>query len=76
MEIMMFHEAAGGESYTGLSQRYQSYIDLSGHIRTGRAVLIGRSATPASRLARDGQSLADVTDRHWTYYRVVFPVER
>jgi hypothetical protein len=76
MEIMMFHEAAGGESYTGLSQRYQPFVDLSDHLRTGRAILVGRSETPASQLARDGQSIADSYDRHWTYYRVVFPVEK
>lgn len=76
MEIMMFHEAAGGESYTGLSQRYQPFVDLSDHLRTGRAILVGRSETPASQLVRDGESLADSYDRHWTYYRVVFPVEK
>jgi len=76
LEIMMFHEAAGGESYTGLSQRYQPFVDLSDHLRTGRAVLVGRSESSASLLARDGQSMADSYDRHWTYYRVVFPVEK
>lgn len=75
MEIMMFHEAAGGESYTGLTQRYQPFVDLSDHLRTGRAILVGRSETPASQWIRDGQSLADSYDRRWTYYRVVFPVE-
>ncbi len=76
MEIMMFHEAAGGESYTGLSQRYQPFVDLSDHLRSGRAILVGRSETPASQLARDGQSMADSYDRQWTYYRIVFPVKK
>lgn len=76
VEMMMFHEAAGGESYTGLSQRYQPFVDLSDHLRTGRAVLVGRSKAPASRLVRDGQPMAESYDRHWTYFRVVFPVEK
>jgi hypothetical protein len=76
MEIMMLHEAAGGESYTGLTHRYQPYVDLSEHRRIGRAILVGRGAAPTSQLLRDGQSLGDYCDRHWTFYRLVFPVRK
>jgi hypothetical protein len=74
MEILMFHDAAGGRSYTDLTHRYQPYLDLSEHLRTGRAILVGRGPA-ASSLTHDGQPLTDVTDRHATIYRVVFPVE-
>jgi hypothetical protein len=76
MEVMMFYRAAGGETYTGLTHRYQAHIDLSDHIRCGRAILVGRAKAPATGLLRDGHSLAENYDRHWTIYRLVFPVGR
>ncbi|TVS20541.1 MAG: hypothetical protein EA424_03450 [Planctomycetaceae bacterium] len=75
LEILMFYQAAGGRRYTGLTHRYQPHLDLSEHLRTGQAILVGRSAQPATSLLRDGQSQAELTDRHWTFYRIVYPVE-
>ncbi len=75
LEILMFYQAAGGRRYTGLTHRYQPYLDLSEHLRTGQAILVGRSARPATTLLRDGQSQAELTDRQWTFYRIVYPVE-
>jgi len=72
--IMMFHEAAGGERFTRLTNRSQSLLDASGLLRMGRAVLFGRSAKPAAQLLRDGEPLAGLQDQHWTWYRFVFPV--
>ncbi len=72
LEMMMFHSAAGGDSYTQLVNRYQSYVDLSSHLVLGRAVLIGRSQTSAAKLVLDDKEVA--ADQHWTYYRVIFPV--
>src|SRR5690606_31885557 len=43
LEMLMFHEAAGGRAYTSLSQNYQPWMDLSEHLRLGRAVLVGRA---------------------------------
>jgi hypothetical protein len=75
LEIMMFHRAARGQAYTELSHRYQAYVDLSDHLRMGRAILMGRAESRAADLVRDGQPMADNYDRHWTFYRVVLPVE-
>lgn len=91
VQMLMFHEAARGRSYTGLTHRYQPYIDLSEHVRLGQAVLVGRGKEPLSRLVegtasegRDGtrsvptteQPLADPQDTNsWTWYRLVLPVE-
>jgi hypothetical protein len=73
IEMLMWHGAAGGRGYTGLLHRYQGDIDLSEHLRTGRAVLIARVETPAAELTLDGQMVNDAV-RRWTWYRVVFPV--
>jgi hypothetical protein len=75
LEVLMFYQAAGGRKYTGLTHRYQPYLDLSEHLRMDRAILVGRGPGPATTLQRDGESQEEMTDRHWTIYRVVFPVE-
>ncbi|HZN36740.1 MAG TPA: hypothetical protein VFB80_23080 [Pirellulaceae bacterium] len=80
VQMLMFHEAAGGRSYTGLSHRYQPQIDLSEHIRLGQAVLVGRAKQPVAGLglgARAGEAAplaaaADTTT--WTWYRLILPV--
>jgi hypothetical protein len=74
VEIMTAHELAGGEKYTGLSNKYQGFCELSDLVRCGRAVLLGRVARPAARLERDGVSLAGAETESWTFYRFVFPV--
>ena len=74
VEMMSSYSLAGGERYTMLAHEYQGFIDLSQLVRLGRAVLVGRAATPAAHLDRDGTPL-DVEGGHWTYYRFVFPVE-
>ena len=74
LEIMMFHEAAGGETYTRLTHRYQPFVDLSQHLDAGRAVLFGRCKTAATELASDPAAAGNAYDRRWTFCRVLFPV--
>ncbi len=77
VQMLMFHEAAGGRGYTGLTHRYQGQIDLSDHLNTERAVLVGRASEPAVRLNVDSGPVEDNgSNKHWTYYRIVFPVVR
>ena len=73
LRTMMFHEAAGGRGYTGLMHRYQGFVDLSGHLTHGRAVMVGRADESATSLRIDGQAQDSQDDRRWTYYRIVFP---
>lgn len=74
LEVMLFHKAAGGNGYTGLTNSYYLGLDLSDHLRTGRAILFGKSATRALELQNAGVSLADAYDQSVTYYRVVLPL--
>jgi hypothetical protein len=74
VEMMTAHKLAGGKTYSGLANQYQRFTELSGLVRGGRAVLIGRVARPAVELQRDGAPLADAETQHWTYHRYVFPV--
>ncbi|MFM7071048.1 MAG: hypothetical protein ACKO38_04545 [Planctomycetota bacterium] len=74
VEMMLFHDAAGGRGYSRLRHRHQAYADLSGHLRAGRAVLMGRSEQPAADWKVDGQAIDEQLESRLTCYRVVFPV--
>jgi len=74
LDIMMFHSAVRGRSYTVLSHRYQPDLDLSPLIRSGYAVLVGRADTTLMQLNVGDEPLDEANVRRWTYYRVVYPV--
>jgi hypothetical protein len=74
-QMLMFHEAARGRSYTGLTHRYQPHLDLSGHLRLGQAILAGRADQPATRLTQDGRDLAAPEETSsQTWFRLILPV--
>jgi hypothetical protein len=79
---MMFYEASGGNRYTGLLNRYQPTIDLSGQLTLDRAILIGFSNKPAAALEQSvdgGQTRSAVSspkDKHWTCYRFIIPITK
>lgn len=74
LQMLMFHEAARGQSYTGLTHRYQPHLDLSRHLQNNRALLVGRVAKPAAELHVAGEPLPAEQIQSWTYYRIVIPV--
>ncbi len=86
VEMLMFYSAAGGRAYTRLSNSYQGYVDLSRHLRDGKAILVGRSQLPASHVTTQrntaGSPALDTKhpareqnpDQHWTFYRIILPV--
>jgi hypothetical protein len=76
VEMMMFHNLAGGAPYTGLWNRYQSFSDLTSTLRSGRAVLVARLAAPVATLLRDDQAMAADDTQRWSYIRFVLPVSR
>jgi hypothetical protein len=87
MQMLMFHDAARGHNYTGLTHRYQPQIDLSEHVRLGQAVLVGRAESVVGTLrvpstANGTRSVpttyplfADPDDTNtWTWYRIILAV--
>jgi hypothetical protein len=75
VQMLMFHEVARGRNYTGLTHRYQPYLDLSDHLRLNRAVLVGRADDPITQLMNaDGRPLAAEGTSSETWFRFVFPV--
>ncbi len=73
-EIMMFHQKAGGRGYTDLLHRYEGRIDLSQHLDTGAAVLIGKLPQPATEVTMDGKQIDEAWVQRWSYVRLVYPV--
>ena len=84
LRAMMFFDAAGGRPYTGLSNSYQAFVDLSGLLKANRAVLI--ASIPGDRpsgglcgadlvVSSRDQPSAQSQTRHDTIVRFVLPVE-
>ncbi|GIW94229.1 MAG: hypothetical protein KatS3mg110_2270 [Pirellulaceae bacterium] len=75
LEVMMFYAAAGGRTYTGLGQQYQSFVDMSDQLSLDRAIVVARVSGPAVELlAEPGTDKTRGQCR--TYYRFVMPVRR
>jgi hypothetical protein len=74
LQQMMFYETGNGRSYTGLLNRYESYVDLSPHLDFGQVILWGQADRPAAAVCRDGRPIAG-EDEHATFYRFVIPVK-
>lgn len=75
VRMISFHQAAGGQEYTGLQNSMLRELDLSEHATDlNRAVLFGRLETPAARLELNGHDVEP--ERHFTFVRVVLPVTR
>jgi len=72
VQILTFHDVAGGAKYTGLTNRLLDHEDLSHQLKLGRAILFGRLATPIARIELDGAPVNDV--REVNYVRVILPV--
>ncbi|WP_425616017.1 hypothetical protein NA78x_005955 [Anatilimnocola sp. NA78] len=75
MHMLMLHDAVRGPKYTGMSHRYQAHLDLSDHVRNGRAVLMGRVESPTASLPVEGVSPEQLQATTGTWYRLVFPVK-
>ncbi len=74
LEVMMFHNAAGGVNYTGLLNHQQAFVDLSAQLELGQAILVGRGP-PGTELQINNRPLApENTSGHETIYRFVMPV--
>jgi hypothetical protein len=81
LQAMMFFESSDGSRYTGLVNRYQPFIDLTGTLEAGRAVLAGfaepsASTRPGTELCDGSRRLAQPDDTRTIVYRFVLPVKR
>ena len=75
MEMIMFHDAAGGRAYTSLLHRQSAWLDLSAQLKLQRAVLVGRvpDLEVGAELSIDSDS--DFEIQRWNFVRILFEVE-
>ena len=73
VRMMLLFSAVRGEAYTGLRHRYQDHIDCGLNLKSGRAMLIGESASAPIKMTSSGQELK--ASRGVTYFRLSIPVE-
>jgi hypothetical protein len=73
MQMLTFHQIAGGKEYTGLDNDALSTLDLSDLVHLNRAVLFGKMSEPAAILKLNGKSVEP--NRHSVYVRIVLPVK-
>ena len=73
-DVMMFFEAAGGKTYTGLSHGYIARVDCTPLLELNRAVLVGQLQS-GSQLKINGSDTSELYDSSVTMVRIVLPVE-
>lgn len=73
--MLMFHEAAGGVAYTGLSHDYFPALDMSRHLDLNRAILIGELDAPSAKFMLDGGATIGEMDKTTTIVRIIFTVD-
>ena len=89
LEIMMFHDAAGGGNYTSLLNRLQSEVDFSDHLEQGTALLIGKIEHRPTEMFPDADLNASTnqnqdgnteenskSDSGVTFVRILIPVTK
>lgn len=72
--MLTFHEAVGGDRYTGLSNSLLSELEMTGLVQSGRGVLIGELDQPLTQTIVNQQ--ATPASRQLTLVRLVIPVEQ
>ena len=74
-EMMMFHDAAGGRQYTGMTHGFQTYAELSEPVLLQRAILFGSIKDVCTQLNIESGSGDVAYDNASTWIRIVLPVE-
>ncbi|HTI49812.1 MAG TPA: hypothetical protein VL475_02630, partial [Planctomycetaceae bacterium] len=73
IQMLSFHQVAGGNDYTGLGHAPLRRLELTPLMDLGRGILLGRMKVPAARVEIDGQSTAPAETL--TYVRLIVPVQ-
>ncbi|MBI1311259.1 hypothetical protein GC176_08120 [bacterium] len=75
IQMLTFHELAGGNGYTGLDNFALRELELSEHVDLGRAVLLAEASSHVSSLTIGEQdSSAGDRDTTTTFVRILLPV--
>lgn len=75
LQVLTFHESAGGSSYTGLTNSAMSHMEFSKHLPLDRAILCGRIHTKTSSIEIDGQPAEQNPSVSGSFIRILLPVD-
>lgn len=73
VQMLSFHQAAGGSEYTGLANAALRDLELTHLMRLGRGILVGRIRSPQARVSID-QAAAAAPDASVAFVRLIVPV--
>jgi hypothetical protein len=73
IQMLSFHQAAGGSDYTGLANAALRDLELTHLMELGRGILVGRVSRGAARVRIDGATPAPTDGT--TFVRIVIPVK-
>ena len=59
LRAMMFFDQAGGPQYTGLSNDYQRFVDLTALLKANRAILVAQAPQGPQTVPRHAELLRD-----------------
>ncbi|MEQ1830598.1 MAG: hypothetical protein ABL921_31895, partial [Pirellula sp.] len=78
LELIAFHQAAGGSNYTSLYNRYLGALDCTDVIQLDRAILLAEvnDASLAWSVQRDGLPVQALDGQRKTFVRLLIPVAR
>jgi hypothetical protein len=74
LEMLMFHDSAGGQSYTGLVNRAHGRLEMSEHLELRQAIVVAELPQPMSRLQVDNELLETGADQRYAVIRLCVPV--
>ena len=75
MHMMMFYHGSGGENYTGLTNAYHDFVEMTPNVSMDRAILVGQLKDRISAIEIDGDGADEFYDSSLTLVRILLPVE-
>ncbi len=75
MRRMIFYNIAGGDDFTELDNEFFAFVDLSGQLAAGRAVMIAVVDRPAFGVAIETNADAPIRSRQQALVRFVFSID-
>ncbi len=75
MHMMMFYHGSGGQNYTGLTNAYHDFVEMTPNVSMERAILVGQLNDRVSTIEIDGNGADGLYDSSLTLVRVLLPVE-
>jgi hypothetical protein len=72
---MMFYQATGGSTFTPLANNYQSHVDFTHLLHTGKAIFLGSTDEPAVTITQNARPFADDASHHYTVYRCILSID-